>query len=30
MQPCEPLKPNDETTEILPMIVKTLRVSQRP
>lgn len=30
MQACEPLRPNDETTEVLPMIVKTVKASSRP
>ena len=30
MQPCEPLKQNDDSTVMLPMIVKTMRVSSRP
>jgi len=30
LQACEPLRPNDETTEVLPMIVKTVKASSRP
>jgi len=30
MQPCEPLKPTDDSTEMLPLIVKSMRVTTRP